>query len=174
MGGQDFKIGHVLGLPNGLRDLRLFKEAMVQMVAHFLDIDAEPGGCVALGVGVDKQDPFAKPGYRGREINGGSRFPNAPFLVSEGDNFALCSRHVQFGHSVEIKEGCGCNVSQDNAAYFNLFSIYLQAKIDAPGKCKGNSILRRVIGDAIWYKKESKGSLFHGSLGKVRMFHVKL
>ena len=54
--------------------------------------DAEAGGGVALGVGIDHQDAEVVGGQRSGEIDGGGGFPDAAFLVGDCEDSAQAFR----------------------------------------------------------------------------------
>ena len=89
MGGQNIEILHVPRWPDGLGDFCLFEEAMIEVVAHFLDVDTKSGGGVALRIRINQQNPFAESGNCSGEVDGRSGFANPPLLVRKGDYFAL-------------------------------------------------------------------------------------
>ena len=63
----------------------------------FLFFEAHAAGGVGLRVEVDQQHVLFACGEAGSEVDGGSRFSDAAFLICECDNFSAHGQNFRFG-----------------------------------------------------------------------------
>ena len=91
VGGDDVEAFEA-GRADGVLEVGVAEQDVVEAGLVRVFGDAEAAGGVALGVGIDHQDAYVIGRERSGEIDGGRGFPDAAFLVGDSEDSAQAFR----------------------------------------------------------------------------------